>query len=231
MADLALYLTARDACVELVGGLTAEELNHTCRACPAWTIHDVFAHHIHFVGAFVAGSVPECVYTAMTGATAEERHQAGLDRDAWTQQGVNERNYHSIEGLVVEWDRIVEQMTDDHARSVLDLTMHLGDIRETLDDPTGRTSPLIDDALTTYHQRFLSPRLASVGLAVNITTADTDLTLISEDPDASVVSGPAYELLRTIGGRRSRSEANRTLRWGNTPQRACELFAVYGWAT
>ena len=191
--------------VALVTSLDDDELARTCEACPAWSLQDVLAHHVHYLGAVVAGQVPDAMYAALGGSDAEERAAAGTERDDWTQAGVEERRGRSVAELLAEWDEVVASMDERAAHTSLDLTMHLFDVRETLDDPTGQTSALVADALAGYYWFSLVPRLDAAGQSVTLTGTDLDLGL--ETAGAPIVAGRAYDLLRCVGGRRTRHEA------------------------
>ena len=140
MADLALYRRGKEAAVDLVSPLDDGALQQTCSACPAWSIRDVVAHHVHFLGATVSHAVPPSVFEALVGADESIRERAGSERDVWTEAGVEARRHWPFVEVLTEWDRVVEMMSEDHASTALDLTMHLGDIGETLGvrtDPPG----------------------------------------------------------------------------------------------
>ena len=109
----------------------------------------------------------------------------------------------------------------------LDLTMHLFDIRETLGDHRGRTSALVVDSLEGYYWFNLVPRLAHAGLSVSLACSEPSLSL--ETDGAPTMYGCAYDVLRSLGGRRTRDQADRLLDWGTVPAEARDLFSVYGW--
>jgi uncharacterized protein (TIGR03083 family) len=230
MTDLALYQQAMDTAVQLITRLSPEDLDRTCLACPAWSLRDVVSHHVHVVREFLNGNFPSSAITALVAEDDDVRQQAGDERDEWTQAGVEARRATTMNGVLDEWREIAARMNDESAGTILDLTMHLYDMRETLGDTTERTSPLIDDALARYYHWFLIPRLASGTVTVNLRADDTHLSLIS-DPQAPTVTGSAYELLRAVGGRRTRSQADATLDWGDTGESVRELFSVYNWPT
>ena len=93
-------------------------------------------------------------------------------------------------------------MPDHAALAVLDLTMHLFDIKETLGDDSDRESPLIGEALAGYYYFALSTQLAHTNASVALSCTDTGATLVTERQSA-IVAGTAYDLLRAVGGRRS----------------------------
>lgn len=50
MPTVALYEEAKASTVALLASLSGDDLAQTCRACPAWSIQDVVAHHVHATG-------------------------------------------------------------------------------------------------------------------------------------------------------------------------------------
>ena len=160
--------------------------------------------------------------------TTNARRVAAELRDAWTRPGSSGDGTFAIASVLEEWDEVVATMPDHAALAVLDLTMHLFDIKETLGDDRDRTSPLIGEALAGYYYFALSTQLAHAETGVGLFCADTGVSLVSEGQPA-VVSGTAYDLLRAIGGRRSRLEADSTLDWGGASETVREHFSVYGW--
>ena len=228
MADLALYRHGKQKLVKLVSGLDEAELGRTCRACPEWTIRDVVAHHIHFLGAFLAEEVPPTMFDAIVEPDPQARQRASDDRNAWTEAGVAARRPLPLAEVLGEWDRLESSMSERGAQTMVDLTMHIYDITETLGDAACDSS-LVEDALRGYH-KFQSARLKRLALPpVTLVRKDTGTT-IERDGAASSVGGASYDLLRCIGGRRSRGQADSLLDWGDTAEAVRRYFSVYGWA-
>ena len=227
MTQLELYRQGKTMAVDLLLTLDDEALETTCTACPDWSIRDVVAHHVHYLGACADGGVPHAMQDALMGDD-DTRPLAAEARDAWTQDGVERRRGLAFESVLEEWDEVVATMPDHAALAVLDLTMHLFDIKETLGDDRDRTSPLIGEALAGYYYFALSTQLAHTEAGVGLSCTDTGATFVTEGQTA-VVAGTAYDLLRAIGGRRSRLEADRTLDWGGASEAVREHFSVYGW--
>jgi len=67
--------------------MPAAELTRTCRACPAWSIQEVVAHHVHAAGEYLGGTFPEEPYVAIIGGQSR-RTAAAAARDAWIEDGV-----------------------------------------------------------------------------------------------------------------------------------------------
>ena len=228
MADLALYRHGKQQMEHLLADLDDADLRRTCEACPEWTIRDVAAHHIHFLGAVLADDVPRTMFDAIVAPDTDARRSASDDRNRWTEAGVAARRDLPLADLLREWDALESSMSDDSASTAIDLTMHLYDIKETLGEG-GRDAALILDALRSYH-RLQSTRFKRLGLApLQLVCRDTG-TVIEREGAEFAVGGEAYDLLRCIGGRRSRRQADTLLDWGCTAEPARHHFSVYGWA-
>lgn len=227
MPTVALYREAKATTVALVSGLRLDELGQTCRACPDWSLQDVVAHHVHVVTTHLAGGLPLATYTAIVGDDDQQRANAAKARDEWTDEGVVARRGRSLVSLLAEWDRAVEALDDEGAGAALDLVVHLDDIAETLGRPAPEPGELRDAVLTLWNRAFVRPRLGGIGLTVDLLATDTGRRW--GKGAAPTVSGPTYELLRTVCGRRTRAEADRALDWGDTPEPARELLPAYGW--
>jgi len=227
MPSLALYQRAKDATVALVGDLSAAELKRTCRACPAWSIQDVVAHHVHVAGEYLGGTFAEEAYVAIVGEQSQ-RAAASAARDAWTEGGVVARRDLDLTAVLAEWDALADRMDDRTAGIGLDLVMHLDDIAETL----GATDPsayvLSEEALGSWYRAFLVSRLAWTGAGVDLVATDTGRRW-TDGGNNPTVAGTAYDLLRVVGGRRTRAHADDSLDWGDTPDETRALLAVYGW--
>lgn len=229
MPSLALYQQAKGATVALVGELPLADLNRTCRACPAWSIQDVVAHHVHVTGEYIRGTFAEEAYVAIVGEQSQ-RAAAAAARDVWTEGGVLARRDLDLAAVFAEWDALVERMDDRTAGIGLDLVMHLDDIAETLGATDPSASELSEDALGSWYHAFLVPRLTPTGAGIDLVATDTGRRW-SDGGDNPAVAGPAYDLLRAVGGRRTRSQADASLDWGDTPEEARALLAVYGWVS
>ena len=224
---LALYQQAKDATVALVGELPVAELTRTCRACPARSIQDVVAHHVHVAGEYVGGTFAEEAYVAIIGEQSQ-RAAAAATRDIWTADGVLSRRNLDLAAVLAEWDAVVDRMDDRTAGIGLDSVMHQDDIAETLGAADPSTYALSEDALGSWHHAFLVPRLATTGACVNLVATDTGRRW-TKGGDNPTVAGPAYDLLRAVGGRRTRAQADASLDWGDAPEETRALLAVYGW--
>jgi hypothetical protein len=229
MPTVALYEEAKASTVALVASLSGDDLAQTCRACPAWSIQDVVAHHVHATGTHLNGGLPPVTYSAIVGGDEHERSVAAKERDDWTEAGVVARRGLPIAAVLAEWDDVVTGMDDRGAGMALDLVIHLDDIAETLGRPDPPSSPLRDSVLTGWYHAFVLPRLAGIRSTVDLLATDTGRRWGTGA--AALVTGSSYDLLRTIASRRRRTEADRVIGWGNTPDATRGLLPVYGWPT
>ena len=224
------YKLAKRRMVDVVRSLSEDQLDAVCPACPAWSIRDVLAHHVHAAGVYTDGDAPPENLIGFMEPDVAKRSAAGVVRDAWTEAGVMERRGVPTSDLLDEWNGVVRRMDTGDDVSLFDLIVHLGDVVEALGDRGGVDSDLAEVALRTCYEFALTRRLAAIGEAMVLVCSDTGLR-VGTFPGAAVVRGSMYELQRTLAGRRSRVEADAALDWGTAPAEARELFAVYPWPT
>jgi uncharacterized protein (TIGR03083 family) len=228
--DERLYLLAKSRTMQVVDGLDHEQRNSICPSCPAWTVQDVLAHHIHFFGELVAVGMPPSAIQALIGEPAA-RSEAAAARDGWTEAGVAERRDRTVEDLTREWEAIglpTEPLLVAIGRN--DLTLHLADILEAFGDRRGPDTDLIEATLRSYYDHVVVVRCAEAGQAPVLRCTDTG-TRIGAGVSAPEIAGPAYELLRAIGGRRTRAEADQHLDWGESTEPVRAALSAYGWPT
>lgn len=219
-----LYRDAMGRMRRLVESLTAEERAARNSCCPEWSNQDVVAHHIHFMG---ADDIPEAIMTALRKTDQDAYDATRAERDGWTGAGVDARRHRTVEELWDEWDATLAAHPGAHY-STVDLTMHLFDIEESLGRTGEDRAELAFDALLGYANWFLADKLRAgdESLVLQPTDIDHTIALTGEGP---VVTGTAYDLLRCVGGRRTRAEADAVLDWGGAPEAARELLSVYTW--
>lgn len=228
--DERLYLLAKSRTMQIVTDLDDEQRATICPSCPAWTIQDVVAHHIHFFGELAAAGMPPDAIHALIGEP-ERRAEAAAARDSWTEAGVAERRDRTLDDLAHEWDAIdLPTSTRLTAIARNDLTLHLADILETFGDRRGPDTDLVEATLRSYYDAVAIVRCREAGQVPVLRCTDTG-TRLGAGPSAPEIAGPAYELLRAIGGRRTRTEADEHLDWGTTTEAVRAAFSAYGWPT
>jgi uncharacterized protein (TIGR03083 family) len=228
MDEMALYRRAKERMVGIVGSLSDSELGSVCPACPAWSIRDVVAHHVHVVGAVADGTFPPEASQGFVAVEAQARAAASVVRDEWTEAGVRERRSVPFDVVLDEWKDAAKQMGPNMLVGLFDAIVHLGDVVEALGDRRGVDTELAEYAIHVCYERALTGRLASVGEMVILRCTDTGKQ-IGTYPRAAEVRGTTSEVLRTLAGRRTRVEADDALDWAAASSEARELFPVYGW--
>lgn len=228
MDEIALYRRSKQRMTDVVRSLSDDELATRCPACPAWSIRDVVAHHVHFAGAFVDGAVPAEASQGFVAVDAATRSAAGVVRDEWTEAGVEERRGMSLDEVLDEWKGVVKRIGPGALAVVFDSIVHLGDVVEALGDRRGVDTELAEYAIHTCYERALTGRLLVLGEMVVLSCAETGIR-IGTYPNAVEVRGSTNELLRTLAGRRTRDEADAALDWGSTSDELRDRFPVYGW--
>lgn len=225
-----LYRLAKSRTMHVIDGLDAEQLATICPSCPAWSVQDVLAHHIHFLSALVGEGMPRSAIDALVGEP-DVRSEAAAARDRWTEAGVVERRDHTVDQVTREWDAIglpaTSQLT---AIARNDLTLHLADILETFGDRRGPDTELIEATLRSYYDGVAVIRCSQAGPLPVLHCTDSG-TRLGAGISAPQITGPTYELLRTIAGRRTRAEADEHLDWGATSEPVRTAFSAYGWPT
>lgn len=197
------YRAQRQAASELFAGLDAEQLATAVPGCPKWTVRDVLGH--------------------LVGVTADVCSQTmeGAGSPAWTQAQVDARSEASVAELLAEWgkrgvgfEEALPQMGELGWIFVMDVAMHLDDVREALGLALGATdtNALVLDRLVAQ----AANRAEGVG-TLTLRAADQEWTVGSGEPAAELRVSDAQELSRVVGARRT-DEAVRALGWTGDPE-------------
>jgi uncharacterized protein (TIGR03083 family) len=202
-----LYLAGRTRITDVVRDVDDEAAaSTTVPTCPAWSVHDVLAHVVGIPTDILAGNLE------------------GVATDPWTAAQVDARRAATIAELLAEWEANapqVESIVDDFGPSgvqlVFDLTTHEHDIRLALGLPALKDLPA-HMAVT----GFVFTRPAK-GEALRVITGGGTFTLGTGEPTATV-TGPLFELLRAMSGRRSEAQI-RSLQWDGDPTPHLPKFA------
>lgn len=80
--------------------------------------------------------------------------------------------------------------------------------------------------LTGWYHPFVLPRLAGIRSTVDLLATDAGRRWGTGAADP--LTGTSYDLLRTIGSRWTRAEADRVIDWGNTPDATRGMLPVSG---
>ena len=198
------YAHARDRIIELVKGLTDEELDTRVPACPEWRVRDVVAHVAGLTTDVLAGKIE------------------AYGSEKWTGTQVAERKDRSIDEVIAEW-----QSNAEHYDGLLeaqpgflpmittaDVVTHEQDIRGALGKPGARDAEGVRIGVKTYVGRL---RQNMEGLPPLKVVADgyRDFMVGQGEPAASV-SAETYEMFRALGGRRTEEQV-RGYDWTGDP--------------
>jgi len=194
-------------------------------ATPDWTAADVVRH--------------------LTGVSVDLSNLVfeGFAGDEWTEQQVMSRSDMTFDEVVAEWDNIVgpasvlldaigdlglpeaipsalgiTRVSDIPAMTISDMLHHEFDLRSAYGNSEGRD--ILDIQFSAAgHVKSLRPMFDSAGLAtIRVEASDSGMgwDIGYGDPVASV-SATSFELMRGIGGRRTRGEMG-ALGWIGDPE-------------
>lgn len=186
----AIYRSHREALTALVLGLDDQTLASKVPATPLWEVKDAFAH--------VTGVASDFTKGRLDGATT----------DPWTQRQVAERSDRTVSEVAAEWSDlgpIIEAMLQASGRAmsamVMDVVMHHYDVMG-----AAGIRPANNDEglrLCLRASNAIAPRLDAADLpALRIQTEGFDRVL-GTGPEGVAVRGDAFEITRSLFGRRS----------------------------
>src|SRR4051812_41748590 len=207
-AVCAAYRETRERLTALLRAMPSPAADTPVPTCPGWTVHDVAAH--------LSGGIADAVNGRLDGAGSDE----------WTARQVDERREWPLATILDEWSEnapTVEPMLDAAGeigrQAVADVVSHEHDIRTALSVPGARDSDAVRVGLTFAANRIVE-EAAARGAALHISTEGMRF-----GPDDAPVrlTGPAFELLRAITGRRSVAQI-RALNWQGDPSRVIPAF-------
>ncbi len=196
-----LYELNRQRLIATMRAASSEQLARSVPATPAWSVRDALAH--------VVGITADL--NALDFGTG--------DPEAWTAHQVETRREDSIEEIVEEWDREATKFEDGlrlfgygiGSHYVADLHAHLQDVRMTLGLDAARDPETVLVALDFYLES-LDETLRETGSSAIELLVGGERHVAGEPPVLASVKGDAFELLRSLSGRRS-LEQIRALDW------------------
>lgn len=194
-------------------------------ACPAWTVSDLLAHQVHQLAGAVDGSFPVAdAHAALVAPTAAERAVARANQDRWIGAGIAARRRQGTDDLLLDWGRLAAT-AHPRARDALlpDLVVHLFDLLGALGDASHRDHVLVVDALLFWAAQADARHRSCTGRALRLVVPD-GVTIGATTDHTDEVHGSAFELLRTITGRRARTEIDIA-----AEPDTLDCLALYGW--
>lgn len=213
-----LYSSTRDRFIDLVRPLSPDEADRTVPLTPGWTIAQVLAH-VCGLNADVAAGMRE-----------------GLGTDERTAHQVTTRAERSVAEVCDEWLAHAPAMRAAIAedgffglRLSADLVVHLHDVRHALGLEIDRADQATVSGGRTYASRT-PDRLAEatgVGLAIELDDGSRFAPGPGGPTPTVTVRTTAYDVLRSITGRRSRREIE-ALDWSGDPSPILDHLCPYG---
>lgn len=208
MDHAALYDAARD---RVVGLLDGADLAAPVAACPGWSVLDLVAHLAGGLGCFV---------------------RRDFDAGGYANHGertVHERRGLPLAALLAEWEDNRASAgpmfdTPTGAICVAEIVSHEHDIRAALGRPGSRDDPGVRAGLV-GPLGAIDQRLRADGAPAVAVVVDGERRVLGDgEPTSTLRAGP-FELLRVIGGRRSRRQVA-ALDWDGEPRP--EALTIFG---
>lgn len=188
------YAALRQRVNELVADVS-DRWNDTVPACPEWRVHDVVSH--------LSGVVDDVLGGRLEGAGS----------DPWTAVHVDTRRERALPEVLEEWngrspelEAVLDSFGPAGHQLVMDAVTHEQDLRGALGVAGTRDSDAVALGLG-----WLVTTFQGAGGRLSVTATDLGRSWPVEGAVASV-SGPAFELLRAMSGRRTEAEI-RALDW------------------
>ena len=180
---------------ERIGGLVrAADPKTFVPACPEWTVHDVVAH--------VTGVVDDALAGRLEGAGT----------DPWTEAQVAARKDVSIDDLLTEWnerapsfEELLDTIGPTGRQAVFDVTTHEHDVRGALGQPGAHDSDGVRIGLGWLAPQLVAAMPAAGLPSIVIRTTEGEEWATDDNP-VTVLTGSAFDLFRSLSGRRSRKQ-------------------------
>lgn len=212
-----LYAVTRDSFIVQLRALSEAQANTNVPSCPEWTVKQVVAH--------VAGLVTDVI-----GAVPPP-----LGSDENTSRQVRERQAMTLGEICDEWQQnaavFAPLLAEDERRALgisADLTVHVHDLAETI-DAIAVPSKLATAAGCQLYVRLLQERVAEqldIALTVNL---DGRTRAPKAGGDPLTMTGSSTDFLRSITGRRTRSQTETSFEWQGDPTTMLDqAFTQYG---
>ncbi|MBO9524380.1 MAG: maleylpyruvate isomerase family mycothiol-dependent enzyme [Nocardioidaceae bacterium] len=241
MVDVgAAYVEAKDRFAALMGSLSDDELTMPVPACPAWTVQDVFAHHVGVLTEVASGSLRE-LGDPMRLLDQWRDADVARDRDVLTARQVEERRGRSVSQLVAEWDNAASALAPALSGQtpmpggmspiigsvvVNDVVVHEGDVREALGLDTAPEILATSLALAGYGASF-ELRLRQLGLPAIAFAYDGKTRQFGDGDATATVTADRTTLVRMLASRLEESDM-RALDWTGDPAPFLGLLPEYG---
>jgi uncharacterized protein (TIGR03083 family) len=190
-----VHRQGRERVLELAEGLDDAAASTVVRACPQWTVKDVYAHMVGVPADILAGRLE------------------GVATDPWTARQVAERADRSLQEVCAElielgpaFDEVLAAFGESmDTRLFVDQWSHEQDVRGTVQRPGGRDVPVVGWAVGKMLGGF-GHGWSDRGLPTVRVVGSSDEWLLGEGAPALTLTTSDFELARALVGRRSRDE-------------------------
>ena len=190
-----VHRQGRERVLELAEDIDDAQAATIVRACPQWTVKDVYAHMVGVPADALAGRLD------------------GVATDPWTARQVEERADRSLEEICAElrdlgpaFDDVIAAVGDAmDPRLYVDQWTHEQDVRGTLGRPGARDIPIVGWIVARL-LGLMGDGWAEKGLpTVRIVGSSVD-SVLGDGAPALTLQTSDFELARALIGRRSRDE-------------------------
>jgi uncharacterized protein (TIGR03083 family) len=203
------YAETRASLLELLSGLSDEQLALPVPATPGWNVMDVTSHLTGVARSFATGKFE------------------GSPGPAWTDGHVTTRRSRDLNTVLDEWDGylgVLEEMINAGQADapVRDIWCHEQDIRGALKIPGNRDGAAATLCMKTV--RAVPRLLAETDLTVPTLIVDGEVMVEGEGPTMKI---DAYLAARVMFGRRSAAQIA-ALDWSDPPGAIAEAMTIFG---
>ncbi|RZS44429.1 uncharacterized protein (TIGR03083 family) [Herbihabitans rhizosphaerae] len=212
MSNSDVYDAARRRITELVTHDWAD-IDADVPACPGWTVRDVIAH--------LAGGL----------ADFAARRFDGVETGEWGERQVRDRREQSIEDSLTEWNNNRARagaLFDSPMGPVLisEIVQHEHDIRGALNRSGARDGTAVRAALTRPLQE-LDKKIKTAELPALKIILGHGERVVGDGEPVGTLTVSSFEMLRAIGGRRSRKQLSE-LNWDVDPEQWLDVLPLFG---
>jgi uncharacterized protein (TIGR03083 family) len=236
VSDLSgVYDSTRRDLIELVSGLSEDELDRAVPATPGWTIRNIVAHLAGDASCAIVGDFPSVFFEAFG-----EPEAVALVNE-WTAGQLAKRESKPLPEVLAEWDvsaeKVSSMMRDETPWPdgvpwfvdrvlVTDLAVHQQDIYGAFGTERDREAPQVKIGLAGYIGTMDFRLRSSGGPALRFVSGDKTWLAGGDEADTSVKAS-RFELFRAMSGRRSPDQI-RDLEWDGDPAPFIPYFYPYG---
>jgi uncharacterized protein (TIGR03083 family) len=208
------YFELRERVNELCQGLSTTDWERVTPHCPDWTIRETLAH--------LAGVVDDGI----------NGNLEGVATDAWTNAQIAKRADKSGPEILEEWNTWAPFVEDratkvglGFAQMVFDAVTHEHDLRFALTKPGARDSEALRIGLAFFQSRL--PAMAEKGGVLCPQIIVDGLALFTDPaPDALVLTASMFDVVRSIGSRRTLDEIV-SLNWSADPRTVMSVLLPF----